>query len=66
MSLANRVEGLSINKSVGQGMGLPFQRTNGHHHMLTAWGHYPKQPTCINSNLPAIQGGKDHVTRPLR
>ena len=66
MSLANRVEGLSINKGEGQGMGPPLQRTNGHHHTLTAWSRYPKYSTCINSILPAIQGGKDYVTHPLR
>lgn len=62
VSLTTSVMGLCINKSGCQGMGPPFIRANGHYYTFTAWSHYPKDPTCVNSILPAIPRGKGCAT----
>lgn len=73
MSLANRVEGLSINKSEGQGMGPPFQRRNGHHHMLQHGVTIPSSLLVLTQTsqqsregrtmLPALHGEKTQAQR---
>lgn len=62
VSRTTSVMGLSINKSGCQGMGPPFIRANGHYYTFTAWSHYSKDPTCVNSILPAIPRGKGCAT----